>query len=286
MPEAAHPPALLEELPEAHATGELRRIYGEIRRLSGVPIVALIYRHLATLPGVLEWSWGLLEPAMRAGDLQRRAWELAHKATVGRQSVIPPAALRAVGLDAGAEAAIAAVLDAYNRANPVNIMAVRCLSLHLAREVPRAAAEPWPAWEAPPPSAPLPPMIDPAAMAPNVRALAQLLTDREPDAAAPSTLWPSLYRHLAHWPAFLGYASVLVPPEFAAIDAVAARLREDIDAAATTMARRLQAPVDLEPPAGEQRLRLQGAIDQFSRRIPEMVVIGNLLRRSLPAGPN
>ena len=74
-------------------------------------------------------------------------------------------------------------------------------------------------------------MIDPAAMTPAVRELALLLTDRGAG-GAPSPLWPSLYRHLAHWPAFLGYAGVLVPPEFAAIDAAAARLRAQVDAGA------------------------------------------------------
>jgi hypothetical protein len=285
MPEATRPPELLEELPEARATGELRRIYGEIRRLSGVPMVALIYRHLATIPGALEWSWHLLEPAMRAGVLQQRAWQLAGQARVEPQPFIAPAALRAVGLAEDDRAAIEAVLDAYNQANPVNIIAVRCLSLHLAGVVQPTAAEPWPAWDAPPAPAPLPPMIDPAAMNPTVRALAQLLTDRDAT-AAPSTLWPSLYRHLAHWPAFLGYASVLVPPRFAEIDTVAARLRSGVDAAAATIAARLRPPAGLEPPAGAQALRLQAAIEQFSRRIPEMVVIGNLLRSALPSKLN
>lgn len=285
MPEARRPPELLEELPEARATGELRRIYGEIRRLSGVPMVALIYRHLATIPGALEWSWQLLEPALRAGVLQQRAWELAGQANLGRQSSIPAAALRAAGLGEDDRAAIEAVLDAYNRANPVNIIAVRCLSLHLAGAVQPAASEAWPAWDVPPVPAPLPPMIDPAAMVPTVRALAQLLTDRGAT-TAPSTLWPSLYRHLAHWPAFLGYASVIVPPCFEDIDAIAVRLRSGVDAAAARVASRLRPPAGLVPPAGEQASRLQAAIEQFSGRIPEMVVIGNLLRSALPAKLN
>jgi hypothetical protein len=39
------------------------------------------------------------------------------------------------------------------------------------------------------------------------------------------------------------------------------------------------------PPAAEQRTLLQAAIEQFSRRIPEMVVIGGVLRRALPSDP-
>ena len=58
---------LLRELPEAEASGNAREIYEEIKSLCGVPMVALIYRHLATIPGALEWAWALLRPVMAAG---------------------------------------------------------------------------------------------------------------------------------------------------------------------------------------------------------------------------
>lgn len=283
MPEAG--PAklpLLAELPESQASGAIRHIYAQIKQLSGVPMVALIYRHMATIPGALEWSWAVLEPAMRAGLLQQRAWALASAAVVPCTTSIPRAALRACGLAGADERAIAGVLDAYNRANPVNILAVRCLALHLGGDVAPAPGGAAPApWEPPPPGPALPAMIDPHAMTATVRELALLLTDRR-IGGAPSTLWPSLYRHLAHWPAFLGLASVLVPPAFAAIDEVAARLRRQIDDSAAELARRLAPPADLAPPGAEHRTQLRAAIEQFSPRIPEMVVIGNLLRRALP----
>lgn len=285
MPETAplNPP-LLSELPESQASGAIAPIYAQIKRLSGVPMVALIYRHLATIPGTLEWAWGLIEPSMRAGVLQQRAWQLAAGAQIPAERPIPRAALRAAGIACADETAIAAVLDAYNRANPVNIMAVRCLALHLTGRVPAApAARPLPDWQPPPPPAPLPPMIAPPAMTAAVRELALLLTDRGAS-APPSTLWPSLYRHLAHWPAFLGYASVLVAPRFAEIDAAATRLRRQIEAAAADLAARMTPPPGQAAPVAEQRQRLQAAIDQFSPRIPEMVVIGGVLRRALPTG--
>lgn len=274
---------LLAELPEAKASGELARIYGEIRRLSAVPMVALIYRHLATIPGALEWAWGLLEPAMRVGLLQQRAWQLGAAAVIPVQRAIARAALRAAGIGPADETAITAVLDAYNRSNPVNIMAVRCLALHLAGSVRGPApALPLSAWQPPAPLAPLPSMVDPGTMDATVRELVILLANRS-EAAPPSPLWPSLYRHLAHWPALLGYASVVVVPEFAAIDAAAARLREQVGRAAAELAPRMAAPKNLVPPADAQRERLQAAIDQFSLRIPEMVVIGGLLRRAMPS---
>ncbi len=272
---------LLPELAEADAVGDVRHIYGEIRRLSAVPMVALIWRHLATMPGTLEWAWSILEPAMRGGAVQQAAWRLAALARVPRQPAIPTASLRAAGIGEADQRAISAVLDGYNRANPVNIVMVRCLSLHLAGRAGPPGKPSWPQWEPPPPPPALPPMVNPDAMTPTVHALALLLTDRGSH-AAPSTLWPSLYRHLAHWPAFLGYAAVLVPPEFEAIDTVAARMRQDVDHAAVAIAARLEADAGRPAPTGEQALHLQSAIEKFSGRIPEMVVIGNLLRAALP----
>ena len=196
MPDAG----LLAELPEAQAAGEARRIYAEIRRLCAVPMVALIYRHLATIPGALEWAWAALGPALRSGRLQQQAWRLAADVATP-PCALPRAALRSVGLGAADEAAIAAVLDAYNRANPVNILALRCLALQLGNEAAGAPAADdtaaAPAWTPPPAPAPLPPMVEPQAMHADVRALVLLRTDRTDDSAAPSPLWPSLYRHLA-----------------------------------------------------------------------------------------
>lgn len=123
---------LLSELSEDQARGDILQIYQEIRRLSAVPMVALIWRHLATLPGTLEWAWDFLAPAMRGGALQQMAWQLAEKTRIPRQPAIDVAALRAAGISEEDQRGITDTLDGYNRANPVNFVMVRCLSLHLA----------------------------------------------------------------------------------------------------------------------------------------------------------
>jgi len=275
---------LLAELSEDQARGDIRQIYQEIRRLSAVPMVALIWRHLATLPGTLEWAWSLLEPVMRAGELQEMAWELADQTRIPRQPEITVAALRAAGISEDDHRGIIDTLDGYNRANPVNIVMLRCLSFHLAGTTGETQSKAWPQWQPPPSPPALPMMVDPGAMSPTVHSLVSLLTDRGSD-AAPSTLLPSLYRHLAHWPAFLGYASVLIPPEFAAIDAAAAQMRKLVDHATVTLTARLVPVAGLPPPSGQNSDQLLKAIAQFSIRIPEMVVIGNLLRAALPPAP-
>jgi hypothetical protein len=218
---------------------------------------------------------------MQSGALQQKAWELAARARVQNVPRLVPAALRAAGLQPQDERGIAAVLDAYNHANPVNILALRCVALHMAGGLHSGAATHAAAWQPPVEAKPLPPIINPQDMPQPVRELAMLLTDRGPS-ASPSTLWPSLYRHLAHWPAFLGYASVLVVPRFAEIDAAAATLRAQVEETARELAPRMTPPAEIEKPAAAQRERLQAAITQFTGRIPEMAVIGNLLQDALP----
>ena len=62
--------SFLPELSERDAVGEKAAIYAEMKRLGGVPMVALIFRHLATIPGGIEWTWGAIVPAWREGRLQ------------------------------------------------------------------------------------------------------------------------------------------------------------------------------------------------------------------------
>jgi hypothetical protein len=76
---------------------------------------------------------------------------------------------------------------------------------------------------------------------------------------------------------------VVIAPRFAQVDAVAARLREQMDLAASELAARVAPSPDVAAPTSIERANLKAAIDQFSWRIPEMVAIGGLLRRALPS---
>ncbi len=56
---AADPiPAIREE----DATGDVAAIFGDLRATLGIPLVNLIWRHLATIPGGLAWVWTLVKP--------------------------------------------------------------------------------------------------------------------------------------------------------------------------------------------------------------------------------
>ncbi|MBS0242460.1 MAG: hypothetical protein JSS20_09800, partial [Proteobacteria bacterium] len=110
----------LPELSERDATGRVADIYAELRLLSGTPVVALIFRHLATHPGLLEEIWTSLRPLLATGRLQETAWHLAERSVPS--DLIPPIAPvagQALGLDAANLPPILNAIDAYNRANPI-----------------------------------------------------------------------------------------------------------------------------------------------------------------------
>jgi len=59
----------LAEIREDGAPPEIAALYAELRQATGVPLVNLIHRHLATLPGVLPWVWQAIRPPLEDGRL-------------------------------------------------------------------------------------------------------------------------------------------------------------------------------------------------------------------------
>ena len=140
----------LPELQEKDAPADIRAIYEEIRYLTGVPMVALIWRHMATLPGVLPDAWSSVAPILRSGLLQETAWQIADNARIPQLSPLTGTALRRLGVEREARAAVETVLEAYNRANPVNMLCVYALFARLMRPDGQALAPDVVLWEAPP----------------------------------------------------------------------------------------------------------------------------------------
>ncbi len=55
---------------EDQAEGDIAALYGDIRATLGVPVVNLIWRHLATFPNGLAWAWHAVRPQYRSGAVQ------------------------------------------------------------------------------------------------------------------------------------------------------------------------------------------------------------------------
>ncbi len=219
---------MLAELRESDATGEIARIYDQIRRLWAVPYVSSLQRHLATRPGWLEWTWAALAPAFTSGTAQAAAWRAADGLVVPRLAPLSRDALAVWGVDAAGEAAIRATCASFVRVSPVNLVLSGLLRRLLTGERPAGVNSGPPAWTPPPALGPLPALADPAALAPAERAVLATLGTT----VAGQVFVPGLYRMLATWPAFLAHVATVLQPHLddAATRAAGQRLLDAVDA--------------------------------------------------------
>ncbi len=268
--------AFLPELAERDAAGETAAIYAEMKRLGAVPMVALIFRHLASLPGGIEWAWGAINPAWQSGQLQEAAWKIARDAALEPIAPMPRAALALLGVDDAALREIHVVVAAYNRANPENLLTVLCLLRMLDGAKARAPIAKR-SWEPPRAPGPLVAMADVASMPREVAELLDLMAP--PGSAAGPRVVQSLYRHLVHRPAFLALAVTLLRQRMddGSIDRSAEAILVAMQGAADEIVPGLSAP-----PAPHEDIRR--ALERFGGHvIPQMIVVGGLLERSLIA---
>lgn len=272
--------ALLGELLEHQATGEIAAIYAEIRRFSGVPYVSSLQRYLATMPGVLEWAWNAIRPALASGVIPETGWRLARAVRISPPPPVSAAALRVWGVDGAGLAAIRNIAENFVRVSPVNLMTGACLRLLLTGARPAGAAF-TEAWTPPAMLAPMPGNVDPAALPPDQRTvLMQLVTEMDG-----KPFIPALYRQLAHWPAFLAWVATELGPRFAAAETGKARadFRDASWNAAPAVVVRLPGLPDLPPPDPATVPRILAAIEGYAATSPEMVMFGQLILDALPA---
>lgn len=275
-------PTFLPEQAEAQASEAVRAIYAQIRRTAGVPMVALIFRHLATLPGGMEWAWSVIGPPLAQGQLQQRAWAMADELDLAPALPVLPQTLRYLGIDEAAMGEMARLSLAYVRANPVNLLALRLIALRLgadgpASETPVAPPPALADWQPPAPLGPLLPMIDLHSAPAELMGVLQGLSQRG-QAVPEAAFVPSYYRQLASRPPLLALASLIVPPAWERIDAAAEQLRSQASDHATELARLWRAP----PPCPVAlRQPMLDAVQVFSERIPEMIAVVALLQRTL-----
>ena len=277
MPKQAVP--LLAELPESQATGKIAAIYREIRVFSGVPYVSSLQRYLATLPGVLEWAWAALRPAMVSGVLPETAWRLASGLRLRPTEPVTSAALRALRVDRADLAAIRSIAANFVRVSPVNLLTGACLRLLLVQAAPRGPGYAQ-VWSPPEMLPPMPGNVDPAALPDEERAvLTRFATEVD---GVPFI--PALYRQLAHWPALLRWLADELEPRLQAPETEAARaaFQDAARTAAPGIIAGLPTTDDLARPDEVTAQRVLAAIERYAVTSPEMTLFGQLILDALP----
>lgn len=199
---------------EADASPEVAAIYNDIKTTMQMSFVNLIWRRLAVSPEGLRWTWESMKPLYTSGIAYIEADALREGQSLPDIPRLPKAALRAVGIDAEAEANIRAALAGYDRGNPLNTVAFSAIlarldpnaDIPLRGEIP-ADAHP-PEQDAPPPAPSLMSFTD---MDPVTTKLVHAVTTIGARGEG-LQVQVSLPRNLAHWPGFLSlYLTALKP---------------------------------------------------------------------------
>jgi hypothetical protein len=256
---------LLAELHEDQARGRIAEIYDEIRRFSGVPYVSSLQRYLATMPGVLEWAWDAVRPALASGVVQETGWRLARDVRIAPLRPFTGTADRA---------AVRNIAANFVRVSPVNLMTGACLSRLLTGTVPLGTGFAA-GWTPPALLPPMPGNADPAALDAGTRALLERFTT-EVDGAP---FIPALYRQLAHYPAVMAWLADELLPRFAAPETAAARVafRAAAREAAPAIVARLPGLPAGPAPDAATTARVLATIDRYAETSPEMTMFGQAI---------
>ena len=250
--------------------GELAECYADIRTVIGTAVVPLIYRHIATLPGCLDWCWQTLRPCYLSGALPAAAERLMNRISLPPLRPFSHPQLKAAGINAATAKTMGRVLDIYNRSNPMNLVGLRALRVILSENISPPGA---PAAQRPTPSAQMdtfppvpeqvPPMLTAAQMDAATLALIHELSNIGVESRGASL--PSVYRQLAHWPGFFPLAITLLESLEASgwLAATVAALRKDVGREVAQLAAHLPWTA-LPMPQGTPRKSLEAIIERFT----------------------
>ncbi|MFO1082463.1 MAG: hypothetical protein U1E23_17770 [Reyranellaceae bacterium] len=247
---------------EAAAVGETAALFADIRDTIGVRVVNLVWRHLATIDGALPWAWQAAKPLYLQGLADRAAVDL-------RAALEVP---RLAGLEGPQPASVDAVLASYDHSNTVNLLVLGALLAWLRGET-ASSGTPAGGDRIAAPDLALPKLLSEGEVSPQTWACV-LRLNRFGDTPQPLIL-ASMYRHLAHEPAFLERLETALAPVQA--DGSLDRAIRANRARAMDQSRLLARTIEAEPPRHAERVE-QAIADFVEHAIGKMVTIGRAIR--------
>jgi hypothetical protein len=188
---------------ESEATGETAAIFADIRQTMQIPMITSIWRTLVDIKGGLSTTWDVTKPLYETGQPAAALLKLREQAILPVPEPLVPILLTCAGVPEEDLPVIRALVDAYNRSNGMNLMALTGLVV-----TPSGAPSNDPVPPDPPPWPELPPLLAQANIAADTWTLLQHINRF--GAAAGETGLATIWRHLAHWPGLLAviYASL------------------------------------------------------------------------------
>ena len=266
----------LEEISVAAADPDTLAIYHQLMTAAGSGSPALIFRHMAVTPGLLDWVWQAVGDDVIAGWVRDAVLDIVSATPPVPIDPITPAVLTETGIDADARRVIGDMLLSYNRMNPLNLIligAARKLISDTILQIP-ARLSPKPVTAAPsaPPALPPPPQV--SALEPALQDAIRGLCKYLPDVGGEVT--PTLYRHFGIWPRFMLVVAQRLTAQLDELDRATHALNQACEPLILELAGRAKARIDSPPPVADVA-QLITTFDGFGYVIPHLIVIGRSL---------
>ena len=263
---ASHRRDPVTAISEAEATGRTAEIFADIREVMQIPLITSIWRVLADFDGGLEAAWTAVRPIYESGQPDAALQKLKAHAQFPVPAPLSAGRLVSAGVSAEDLPAIRAIIDAYNRSNGMNLIALTALVTDLPTKpsnyITPPSNAPWPT---------LRPLLGQDEIGPETWDLLQgvKLLGASGDKSSLATLW----RHLAHWPGLLSAVSESYEPmqRDGAIVRAAAQVSEIAQAEAVGIAHFRPPAADIPADAWQTIVRYVDGPFRVSR----MVTLGH-----------
>ena len=257
---------------EASATGRTAEIFADIRETMGIPLVTSIWRGLADMDGSLQSTWDATRPIFLSGHTEPALARMIHNTPLPLPPALPASLLDCAGIDRVQLASIRTIIDAYNRSNGMNLVALAALLSPAPTVREQTLGRNLPVWNTLP-SLPSRQEVDPDTwdLVRHVNALGSSGLD-----AHVATLW----RHLSRWPAFLSVTYTAFAPMQA--DGSVARAANQMVKLAHDEGRRLSAWRDPATDLTEPARKTITAYVTSPHQVARMVAIGHAMAAWLP----
>ncbi|MBT7666351.1 MAG: hypothetical protein HN608_15645, partial [Rhodospirillaceae bacterium] len=188
---------------EDAATGETAEIFADIRATMEIPLITSIWRTLYDVPGGLAPAWKLAKPIYETGQPAAALARVVAQADLPVPAPLVPGQLACAGVSVDDLGAIRAIVDAYNRSNGMNMVALTAVVVPPAGST---FGDPGPADAVPdaPDWPELRPLLGQEDIAPTAwQLLNQIRHLGSQGAPKDNAVLATLWRHLAHWPGLL-----------------------------------------------------------------------------------
>jgi hypothetical protein len=271
----------LKEIPVALANENTLAIYHRLMAATGSGSPALIFRHMAVVPGLLEWVWDALGNDVESGWVREAVWGIVASTPPVPIEPITPSVLVKTGIDADAHCVITDILTSYNRMNPLNLILIGAIHMlisdtSLLKPVPLTSKK-----ISPPPLAPkeLPPPPIVLELEPALQDAIKGLCKALPGVGGEIT--PTLYRHLGIWPRFMMAVANRLKPQLDELDQATFAMQKSCGPLILDLAQRAKTRLSSPPPMTDLST-LNKVLDGFGYVIPHLIVVGRSVDAVMP----